>query len=136
MIDDPGENIHEKINTVIWKAQIDVGIRPLVQWLNSFDGIVTRYSCEGGENHGTYVQVWVETNNETLGYTTNKSWEHVKKILSQYPSVEIEARCKKGDIWTYIIRFDNLGRSHDNMIEIQKFIFNSEKDENSTQIKQ
>ena len=39
---------HETEEIVIKKAEVDKGIVPIVNWLNSFNGIYTRYSCELG----------------------------------------------------------------------------------------
>jgi hypothetical protein len=38
---------HDAWDVVIKTASVDKGVAPVVKWLNSFDGIVTRWSCEG-----------------------------------------------------------------------------------------
>lgn len=38
---------HKNINIAIKQADIDVEIIPLINYLNSFEGIITRWSCQG-----------------------------------------------------------------------------------------
>lgn len=38
---------HKTKNATVKKARIDVGILPVINWLNSHDFIITMYCCEG-----------------------------------------------------------------------------------------
>lgn len=39
-------------------VQVDVGVAPVVRWLNGLPGLATQYSCEGDESHlSPYVVV-------------------------------------------------------------------------------
>lgn len=41
-------------------CQIDVGIVPVVTWLNALPGIRTEYSCQGDEKHQPYVMFFAD----------------------------------------------------------------------------
>jgi hypothetical protein len=43
---------HETTHIAIKTVKVDEYIRPVVQWLNDFPGVITRWSCEGepGDN--------------------------------------------------------------------------------------
>lgn len=40
-------SIHKTVDIVIKRAEVDEEIVPLVEWLNSFKGVVTLYCCQG-----------------------------------------------------------------------------------------
>jgi len=48
---------HRQKEIVLKKAKVDIGMIPVVQWLNSIDGIYTYYSCEGDDDEGIKPQV-------------------------------------------------------------------------------
>jgi len=50
----------KKISTPTGPANVDVEIIPIVNWMNSFDGIFTKYCCQGS----------VETIEENLSYAS------------------------------------------------------------------
>jgi hypothetical protein len=39
---------HKQRAIVLKRAKVDIKIIPVVNWLNSFDGVYTLFSCEGG----------------------------------------------------------------------------------------
>lgn len=41
---------HKTQRLVIKQADVDVAIVPVVRWLNSFEGVVTLYSCQGDDD--------------------------------------------------------------------------------------
>ncbi len=115
---------HVQVKLTIVEADIDIGIIPLVKWLNSFYGIMTRASCEGtlkeqiveGQISVTgsfpYIVIWVSGGCDTAG-------SDLKEVRSklEYPSVAIN-RLSQGDVSIYHIMFG----SKEEMKRIQKKI--------------
>ena len=96
---------HNRIDTVIWKAEIDEGILPIVKWLNSLSGIVTRWSCQGErvKNRWTsvpYVVIWVEQGNEV---------DKVQKWINEVNGAKVEKIGRRGYITAYSISFPQVG---------------------------
>ncbi len=48
---------HKTRKIAIKKAEVDIGIIPLVDFLNGFNGIITRWSCEGDPDKPKKVSV-------------------------------------------------------------------------------
>ncbi len=110
---------HVQVKLTIVEADIDIGIIPLVKWLNSFYGIMTRWSCEGDEEEEDeeriaerqlkdsiglpygcgppYIVIWVDDSASELKEVKNKL---------RYRSVTI-TECTKGRIHRYHIMFSS-----------------------------
>lgn len=98
---------HATKKTIIYEADVDIGIIPLVRWLNSLKGIMTRWSCQGenpkkGVYSPPYVTIWVEE----YGEPDDNDFELVEHFLGQY-NVEIENRNTKEWIGVYNITFSS-----------------------------
>ncbi len=101
---------HAQTRLIIVEANIDVGIVPLVNWLNSFHGIMTRWRCEGGgPNDLPYIVIWV-----------NESTSEFKQVENKlnYRTVDILPQCTQGEVYVYNIVFSSKGE----MERIQKKI--------------
>lgn len=46
---------HTQYLVTTQEAFIDEGILPVVKWLNSFTGIITKHSCQGDKERNPYV---------------------------------------------------------------------------------
>lgn len=128
------KNKHLDSNTIIYKTPVDNDIKPIIKWLNSFDGIFTRWSCQGDDNkpcQWPYIVIWIETMEETckdvwalnflmalFGYNTNvynNIWHLLEPYIKSFPQITIEPMCTIGDIHTYHIKFS----SHTDMMKIR-----------------
>ena len=99
---------HASEKVVIYEAEVDIGIIPLVRWLNSLKGIITRFSCEGEDQvknqlfHPPYVIIWVEQVDDS----DDNDFGIVEDLFSQY-NVEIWPQCTEGMIDVYNIVFNS-----------------------------
>ncbi len=101
---------HAQTKLTIVEADVDIGIIHLVNWLNSFYCIMTRWSCEGKMPHyPPYITIWV--------YDSPLVLEQIKSQLD-YPSACITPECTQGKIHVYHIAFS----SKKEMKRIQKEI--------------
>ncbi|KKL18147.1 hypothetical protein LCGC14_2478440 [marine sediment metagenome] len=93
---------------VIYEADVDIGIIPMVQWLNSLKGIITRFSCEGGDPiknqvyQPPYIIIWVEQYDDS----EDNDFGIVERLFRQY-DVEIWPQCTEGMIDVYHITFNS-----------------------------
>jgi hypothetical protein len=46
---------HETITVFLKAVEIDKAIVPVVEWLNGFGSIHTKWSCQGGDDYPPYV---------------------------------------------------------------------------------
>jgi len=113
---------HATKKVIIYESEVDVEMIPIVRWLNSLKGIMTRWSCQG-ENpkegvggltyYPPYITIWVEVSPITsvLGYdNSNEKWndlDTVHDLLSKYDSAKIDAVHTKGLVQVYQISFDS-----------------------------
>ena len=88
------ERDHDAKKVIICEADVDIGIIPLVKWMNSLNGIITRWSCEGNDETGIfpYVVFFTEPYNE---------FELVEKIANTSNGVGIDPLCTEGKIHEY-----------------------------------
>jgi hypothetical protein len=56
------KNVHKTKSIIIKKGDVDVGIIPLVKWLNSFENVITAYSCQGSEDIVPYILFHIRAN--------------------------------------------------------------------------
>jgi hypothetical protein len=47
--------LHNTKEIIIKKAEVDEKIIPFVNWLNSFQSVITEYSCQGDSENRPYV---------------------------------------------------------------------------------
>ena len=108
---------------VIYEADVDIGIIPLVRWLNSLKGIITRFSCEGEDPikgqiyHPPYIIIWVEQ----YDGSEDNDFGIIEHLFSQY-NVEIWPQCTEGMIEVYHIAFN----SRTEMQQIQSDILDAD----------
>lgn len=99
---------HATKKIVIYEADVDIGILPMVQWLNSLRGIITRFSCEGEDPikdqvyHPPFVIIWVEQYDDA----EDNDFGIVECLFRQY-DVKIWPQCTKGMIEVYHITFNS-----------------------------
>lgn len=108
MKDEEVDSDHTFEKIVIYEADVDIGIIPMVQWLNSLKGIITRFSCEGEDpiknqvHQPPYIIIWVEQ----YDYSEDNDFGIVERLFRQY-DVEIWPQCTKGMIEVYHIIFNS-----------------------------
>ena len=90
---------------VIYESNIDIGILPIVRWMNSLKGIMTRWSCEGDDTDLLpYITIWVEIPPDHVLDKYN-DLDVIEQLLGKYNSVNIVPVCNKGQVHTYQIEF-------------------------------
>jgi len=100
------DHIFEKI--IIYEAEVDIGIIPMVRWLNSLRGIITRFSCEGEDPiknqiySPPYIIIWAEQ----YDGPEDNDFGLVERLLGQY-DVKIWPQCTDGMIDVYHIVFNS-----------------------------
>ncbi len=111
---------HKTREIAIKKAQVDIGIIPLVDFLNGFDGIITRWSCEGYPARSKKVDLpYINFYAEDL-----QSIQFLLKELQSAPcTVHIQSASELISM-SFAIRFEN--KEHlDQMIKWIKECFTS-----------
>ena len=92
------ERLHNTERVIIYEADVDIGIMPLVGWMNSLKGIITRWSCEGDKGTGSlpHVAFWTEPDND---------FELLEELANASHGVSIDPICTEGKIHEYNLVF-------------------------------
>ena len=98
---------HKTEKVVIKEAEVDVAVRPVVDWINSFAGLMTKYSCEGDDNGYPYVS-FISSDEDAL-YVCIKMFCEYNGEKSEddnfYQMVEVGANGGSFGRLTYTLRF-------------------------------
>ena len=95
------KRVHVARRVPVKFAEIDEGIMKVVEWLNSFDGIYTRWSCEGGHDDEPMVIFYCE---DIADLTA------VCRAVGYSGSVQAEYYNPKASL-RYILRFRKMERT-------------------------
>lgn len=108
--------LHETENISVRKADVDVEIIPLVEWINKYRGLKTLFSCQGDDRNEPHVLFGI-LNYEHIGNDINDInrlififnsiphdfFEHERKLIKmELRCVECQVRfnIKFGDLYT------------------------------------
>lgn len=93
---------HETKNISLKTADVDIKIIPVVQWLNTFAGILTLNSCEGA-GRGHDKQPYIH-----FACLKDNSLKHVVLKLKDFRyDLEIKQHNQFWNVSTYCIRFES-----------------------------
>lgn len=90
----------------IKQAQVDLEIIPLINWLNSYESVVTQYSCEG--EHCEEEDEDLQLKRPYILFTCNNLIDLISilSVLEHRATVEVSWSQTKGCI-EYVARFYN-----------------------------
>jgi len=91
---------HETELVIIKEEYVDKKIVPMIQFFNSFNGIITLYSCEGDEKTSPYIS-FICRNHNSLSQLVD-----ALSIYCEQCFVPMEANFFEGTL-TYVVRFEN-----------------------------
>jgi hypothetical protein len=111
---------------VIKHADVDIQIQPIVKWLNSFDGIYTRWSCQGDPSKPfdkeTEVNGVVCVDPAVPAYVSFYcesaiDLAHVLNISDVYAHTEVKFYPASGGL-RYVMRFNPLAKT----LSLEEFV--------------
>ena len=73
-----------KTNKICMKfVDVDINIIPLVKWLNTFEYVFTKYSCQGNKDKQPYVLFYCGENRDIV-YILDKTEKYSKMSINSY----------------------------------------------------